>query len=571
MPLLISAGQHSDKGCKPSNQDFHGLLVPREPQLSTKGVAVALADGISSSDVSHIAAQAAVRTFLDDYYCTSDAWTVKTSAERVLAATNAWLYSQTQQGQGRFDKDRGHVCTFSALVIKSATAHIFHIGDTRVYQVQGRSLEQLTQDHRVQVSPGQSYLARALGIDSRLEIEYRSVAVSVGDTFVLATDGVHEHVPHEFVVEALRRHAQDLDAAAREIVAEALRRGSTDNLTVQLVRVDDLPSPEAGEMTRQLSQLPWPPELVPRMSFDGWRIVRQLHASARSQVWLAADEATGATVVIKTPATDVQADPAQRDRFLLEEWVARRIDSPHVLKASPPGRERRFQYVVMEYVEGTTLAQWMVDHPRPDVDSVRAIVDQVARALRAFHRLEMLHLDVRPHNVMIDATGTVKIIDFGATRVASLQEMTAAADGTPPGDAAYAAPEVLLEAEPTTRSDLFSLGVLAYQMLTGTLPYGLRAAQCRSRSDLNKLAYEPLQATRRDVPLWLDEALRKAVAPDPDKRFDDPTEFVHNLHRPSPEFLARRRAPLIERNPVRFWQGVSFALAVALLVSLALR
>ena len=87
MPLLVATGQYSDKGRKDSNQDFHGLCLPQEPQLGSKGVAIALADGISSSEMSRLASQAAVTGFLDDYYCTSEAWSVKTSAERVLAAT----------------------------------------------------------------------------------------------------------------------------------------------------------------------------------------------------------------------------------------------------------------------------------------------------------------------------------------------------------------------------------------------------------------------------------------------------------------------------------------------------
>ena len=82
--LAISVGQHSDRGRKETNQDFHGVCIPREPQLGAKGIAIALADGISSSEVSQVAAQSAVTSLLDDYYCTSDAWSVKTSAERVL-------------------------------------------------------------------------------------------------------------------------------------------------------------------------------------------------------------------------------------------------------------------------------------------------------------------------------------------------------------------------------------------------------------------------------------------------------------------------------------------------------
>src|SRR5256885_463154 len=155
--LRVSVGQCSDRGRKSVNQDFFGFRAPAEPQLSAKGIAIALADGIGSSEVSQVASEFAVMGFLDDYYCTSDAWSVKKSVERVLAATNSWLHSRTQQSPYRNDMDRGYVCTLSALVIKSTTAHVFHVGDTRIYRVQGDALEQLTQDHRVRVSSTQSY------------------------------------------------------------------------------------------------------------------------------------------------------------------------------------------------------------------------------------------------------------------------------------------------------------------------------------------------------------------------------------------------------------------------------
>ena len=107
-------------------------------------IAIALADGISSSEVSQVAAQSAVTSLLDDYYCTSDAWSVKTSAERVLVATNSWLHAQTQQSRHRHDMERGYVCTLSAVVLKSRTAHLFHVGDTRIYLLRDGALEQMT-------------------------------------------------------------------------------------------------------------------------------------------------------------------------------------------------------------------------------------------------------------------------------------------------------------------------------------------------------------------------------------------------------------------------------------------
>src|SRR5205085_4384837 len=153
---------------------------------------------------------------------------------------------------------------------------------------------------------------------------------------------------------------------------------------------------------------------------DGYEIIREVHASSRSHIYLAADCETRAHVMLKIPSIDGRADAAYLERFLLEEWVARRINSAHVLKPCPQTRQRQYLYVATEFIDGQTLSQWMIDNPRPQLESVRRIVEQIARGLEAFHRLEMLHQDLRPDNVMIDKAGTVKIIDFGATSVAGL-------------------------------------------------------------------------------------------------------------------------------------------------------
>src|ERR1700716_1188877 len=187
--LQISIGQHSDKGRKATNQDFHGALIPGEPLLSLKGIAIVLADGISSSSVSRVASESAVKGFLTDYYCTSESWSVRTSAQRVLEATNSWLHAQTRRSQYSYDRDKGYVCTLSAMVIKSTTAHIFHIGDSRIYRVVGNALEQINDDHPVVVSAEQSYLSRALGINPQIEIDYQALQLEKGDVFLLATDG----------------------------------------------------------------------------------------------------------------------------------------------------------------------------------------------------------------------------------------------------------------------------------------------------------------------------------------------------------------------------------------------
>ncbi len=562
--LIISLGQHSDKGRKPSNQDFYGAYLPSEPLRATKGIAVALADGISSSEVSREASEAAVGGFLTDYYATPATWAVKTSAQRVLQATNAWLYAQTRQSQYRYNLDRGYVCTLSALVIKSTTAHLFHVGDSRIYQLAGNTLEPLTEDHRFWASREVSHLSRAMGAGQHLELDYCTLSLSVGDVFVLTTDGVYEWLTGAEMAALIRAHWTDLDAAAEALIAAALDNGSDDNLTVQIVRIDTLPERHANELYAALSTLPTPSELRPGSELDSYRIVRQLHASSRSHVYLAEDIASGEKVALKTLSTELSQDPASIERFVREEWIARRIDNQHVLNAPAQEHTRHSLYTVLAYIEGQTLTQWMRDHPQAELASVRPIVEQVAKGLRAFHRLEMLHQDLRPDNVMIDSQGTVKLIDFGAAKVAGIAEEVAESDDIL-GTAQYTAPEYFLGEGGSPRSDQYSLAVITYQMLTGTLPYGTEVAKTRTRAAQHKLAYQSALSENRELPAWVDEVLKKALHPNPHKRFPALSEFIFELRSPSQEMLKRAQLPLLERDPVLFWKGVSLILTLVVI------
>lgn len=567
--LSITLGQYSDKGRKAVNQDFHGACIPDAPLLDTKGIVVALADGISSSPVSHIASESAVKSFLDDYFCTSEAWTVKKSAQCVLFATNSWLYAQTRQSQYRYEKDRGYVCTFSALILKSNTAHVFHVGDGRVYRVHDNALEQLTNDHRLWLSQEEHYLTRALGMNDHLELDYVTQGLVEGALFLLTTDGVHEFVTPQFIAATLREHADDLDLAAQLIASQAMQAGSPDNMTLQMVRVETLPEQGAAEVHQQLAQLPLPPLPEPRALLDGFRIIRLLHASSRSHVYLARDEATGRQAAIKFPSVDLRDNQAYLERFLLEDWIARRLNSPHVLKAVDAPQRRSCLYLAMEYIEGQTLRQWMLDNPGPAVETVRTMVEQIARGLQAFHRMEMLHQDLRPENVMIDAGGLLRIIDFGAVRVAGLEEgMQYGNASAIHGTAQYTAPEYFLGEHGSSQSDIFSLGVIAYEMLSGRLPFGAEVAKTRTRAQQNRLQYQSVLDAKRAIPAWLDSALQKAVQPDPAKRYTELSEFIYDLRHPNEAFLRQTRRPLLERDPVAFWRGLSALLALLILALL---
>ncbi|KCZ86622.1 carbohydrate kinase [Hyphomonas hirschiana VP5] len=529
-----------------------------------------MADGVSSSRFGGEAAEIAVKSFLTDYYCTSDAWSVKTSARRVLEATNSWLFGQTRARTRGEGADGGYVTTFSALVIKGRVAHLLHVGDGVIGRLRQGAFEPLTEPHRVVLSPAETYLGRALGAGADVEIDYRSVALSEGDLFVLATDGAADHIPWRELSAHLNAQAGDLDLAAARLVAAAKANGSDDNLTVQIIRIDALPESDASDMIRAAQDFPPPPPLDALSEIDGLRILRKLHANARSHVYLVLDPATHRRLVLKAPAAELCADPVLLRRFMMEEWVARRVSSPHIVPAADLGRARSYLYVLLEFVDGQSLRQLMNDQPELPLETVRTLLEQIVAGVRALHRKEIAHGDLRPENILIDGTGGVQLIDFGSAHVAGIADSAIALPPAALGALQYAAPELLLGEPPGRASDQFAIGVIAYELLTGRLPYGAAGGKVRSDKNRRALTYQPATRAGQPLPAWINGALRTATDPLARRRYEALSEFLADLRAPNPRFLRERHAPLIERNPLRFWQGLC-ALLAALSLFLAIR
>lgn len=560
--LAIDYAAQTEAGNKAENADAADALIPDDGQLLSKGIAAAIADGMSSSEGGREASQLCVSGFLNDYFSTPESWTVRTSASKVLGALNRWLFAN---GQQRYDSARGMVTTFTGLVLKSATAHVFHVGDSRLYLYRDEELEQLTRDHRVWVSKDRDFLSRAMGIDATIDIDYKALAIEPGDIFLFTTDGISGHVTDNRLRDLLREYGVNLQACAKAMLEESLRNGSTDNVTCQLVRVRELPTQTEDDILQQITELPFPPDLSPGMKIDGYEILRELHASRRSEVFLANDSESGEKVILKTPSVNYRDDPAYLEGFLHEEWVGKRIRNPHVLRVLDTPK-RRFLYNISEFIEGQSLRQWITDHPQTHINKARDFLNQLAEGLRAFHRLEMAHLDLKPENVLIDEREVLRIIDFGSTHVAGASEISRSfTHEAVQGTVNYSAPECA-DGHCSNRSDIFSLGVIAYELLTGALPYGdsdrIRAA--------DKLRYVPASQHNPHIQPWVDGALRKAVHPNPARRYDSLSEFLYDLSHPNDKFVVARSAPLIERDPLGFWRGLSALLLLGNLILLYL-
>ena len=566
--LKVSIGQYSTAGVKQQNQDFHGVYLPEGHVLKQKGIACVIADGIGSSNVSHIAAETAVSSFLSDYYSTSDAWSTQTSAERVIRATNSWLYAQTQQSQGRFDKDRGYVCTLSALILKQQQAHVFHVGDSRIYRIRDHEIELLTHDHRVWLSSKEHYLSRALGADYRIEIDYRNIELKEKDIFLLMTDGVYEFVTDQQLLDLTLIDA-DLNQLAKGLVEKALEQGSDDNLSFQVIRVEQLP--ELNQFHIQQDYV-FPQQLSKGEVFEGYVIDKILHQNHRSCLYLAHDTQQQ-PLVIKTLGVDLQQDKYAVEQFQLEDWVSKRLKHDNLMQCYPHNTEKKYLFQCYEYLQGETLAQWLHRQEKPlNLDEILPILQQTALALNAMHRLEMLHQDIRPKNIIVlntESAMKIKLIDYGSTAVRGLVEINPKNANRPLGTLAFMAPEYFIDHSPSVHSDQFSLAVMAYYLLTKQLPYGTDLARCNSLKQLKKVQYYSIRKYRPDLPIWLDKILGQALSIEPTHRFETLSELIHNLMHPSKELLNSKPPAIIERDPLRFWQISCTVLGLLFLLSIA--
>lgn len=568
--LGFTLGQATFAGVKADNEDSIGIRIPEGHLLTTKGAVAIIADGVSAAEAGKEASDTCVTSFLSDYFSTPESWTVKKSTQQVLNALNRWLYGQ---GQRFLQAEKGYVCTLSLVIFKSRTAHIFHVGDTRVYRYRNGDLEQLTRDHATRISKDQSYLTRAMGLDMWLDVDYRAVDMEKGDVFLLTSDGVHDFISRQEIQHRLANLSDQPEEDCNAMIASALEHQSSDNLSAQILRIEQLPSEKADDAFRRLTDLPFPPALSASQLVDGYRIEKELHASSRSQLYLVADTRShdNQLYVMKTPSVNFIDDPAYIERFIMESWIGRRIDSPHVVRVLDDDREKSCLYYIAEFVQGETLEQWMRRHPKPNIHAVIDIAEQIVRGLRALHRSETWHQDIKPANIMIDDQQQVTLVDFGSCYVSGVAEIATPIErDLILGTAQYSAPEQILGRPVNASSDQYSLAVVLFEMLTGKQPFEGGLEQANSTSAYSRLNYVPSYHYNPLVPVWMDAAIKKALSFSAELRYQDVSEFLHDLQNPNTEFSRQASLPLAQRNPVRFWQIVSALLLFAQLASLAL-
>ncbi|MDC0611453.1 bifunctional protein-serine/threonine kinase/phosphatase [Vibrio sp.] len=551
-------------GSREENQDAFIVKYPTQnDELTHKGIVACIADGVSCSTQAQQASHTATTQFVTDYYSTPASWGIERSASELLKSLNSWLYSQ---GKDHLYHN-GMVTTFSALIIKSNTCNIFHVGDSRIYLFRDNLLTLLTRDHQRVNFGQQHYLTRALGMDEKIEIDYQTLQLQQDDLLLLTTDGVHETLTHDEIKQLVLK-SDSVEKLSQSLCHSALRKGSNDNTSCVALKVNSLPEFNLTEHQTNLLTKAIPPALSQGQHLDHFEILKTLYDGSRSHVYLAFDTENKRNVVIKVPSQNYLDEPETLKLFANEYWIASQLESKRVLKMYPCKDDSRFLYQVCEYIEGITLRQWMHDNPRPSISDVREIMVEIVKAVRVFQRADMVHRDLKPENIMITRNNQVKIIDFGAVEVKGLSEMLSEQSDTfPLGSVNYTAPEYINTGKATTLSDLFSIGIIAYEMLCGQLPYNEHSQQTLQQARHVKWQYHTIQEYRSDVPLWMDLAIKKATAESPNHRYQALGDFITDFFTPNATLLnGVDNKPLLRRNPVLFWKSIALiAITIAII------
>lgn len=559
--LSVGLGQASRQGGRVDNQDFAACHIGQPRNPLTIGLVAALADGMGGARGGRVAAEVAVRGFIDA--CLGQPATLGAAQ---IGARAAWSVNRWINTLGRSDPElNGMACTLSALVLCGRGTHLVHVGDSRVYRLRDGALVQLTTDHTLG-APGTTHaLTRAVGAQDSVRVDHLKDSAHLHDRYLLCSDGVHGALAHSQIHAILARRAAPEETAVR-LVEEATTGAESDNATALVIDILALPETQFADMEVATGDQPLRSAPASGAVVDDYELGEMLADGPYTRVFRARDRRGGREVVMKFPKPRPGIEPLLRAALLREMWIATHVKSPFVAEScEPPAERRTCLYAVMPFYEGETLERRLARRPSMQLAAGLDIAIKLTKAIAALHRAGIIHRDIKPENVLLEPDGGLKLIDLG---VARLRQVDDVASLEVPGTRSYMAPELFAGTPADENSDIFALGVTVYRMFAGgAYPYG--EVEAFSTPRLGRAA--TLAKVRPDLPAWLDRALMRAIAIEPRERYADAIEFAfeleHGSHRAVP--LATERPTLYERNPVRFWQIVAALLFVALLIALA--
>ena len=571
------AGTSSAGPVRSNNEDSLDFWQPQTAdEWRTRGAVMILADGVGGHGNGEVASQLACALARQTFRDAKPGTTPAQLLWQMFTAANLAIYEEgmKQRAEGRM------LTTLTISVYRHNEVTIGHVGDCRSYVVQDGRIRRITSDHSyagVQVKLGlvtvqeaansalRSVLTRAVGQEPMIRLDYHTVVVSRGDLLVQCTDGLWCFVTEKEIYDAVTKRSPE--DACKYLIETAIKRGGDDNLTVQVARVESVERPSYYRgltYYRKVEPAVMGHELEPGQTLDNrFQITDLISRSGMASIFKAIDNVTGRTVALKVPFMQFESDPGFFSRFEREAQIGRTLNHPYILRFEDPPEQASRPYIVMEYLEGQTLGHLMRSvRPMPVGDALR-IASRVCEALHYMHDHDVVHRDLKPENIMICNDGSIRIMDFGIAKYEGMRRLTFGAFTPAMGTPDYMAPEQVKGRRGDRRTDIYSLGAILYEMVTGAMPFeGANPFLIMNA----RLTGDPVAPRQRnsEISPQVEEIILKAMARNPAERYPTALEMKHDLDHPDQVHVTGRadrlQAPQAWKSQ---WRGMRLGVFAA--------
>jgi serine/threonine-protein kinase len=554
---------------RPNNEDWIDFWESPDPLVRDKQGSVALlADGVGGLGHGEVASKLAVdeslKVFQEAPVETAPAALLRQMFNRACAKVHDTALSQRLGAMAT---------TLVACIVRGHIANIAHVGDSRAYLIRSKTIQRLTKDHvatalpvklglmlerQAMASPQRSQLTRNLGLDPMCAPDFASVEIQHGDFIMHCTDGLHAFVLDDEICDIVsKNHPFD---ACRKLSELAEKRGSDDNLSLQLLQINDYEAVAKKKATNPgQKSASRSGDLAVGQLLDGrFELTDLVARSNMASIFRADDRQNGESVAIKVPLMALESDIAGFDRFKREEEIGLRLNHPSILKFIKVENKSR-PYIAMEFLEGETLNDYLKRQKvLPEPEAVK-ICAKICEALDYMHKQGITHRDLKPHNVMLCRDGTIRLMDFGIARAEGARRLTFVGFSPVMGTPDYMSPEQVKGKRGDIRSDLYSLGAMLYEMVTGSTPFQGESPYVVMNARVTGDPEAPRKLNHQLTPV-LEEIILHALERDPAKRYASAAEMrgelenyesvvltnrFERLRAPQPWSGARRMAPMI--------------------------
>jgi serine/threonine-protein kinase len=583
----------STKGARPANEDSLDFWESPDPISREKQGSIAvIADGVGGLENGAIASRLAVDVAIREFQSMPGSMKPYAILRRMFTAACSEVHAKSVSDFG----GKRMATTLVASMFRDGAVCVANVGDTRSYFIRQKTIRRLTTDHvatavpvklglilerQAMASPSRSELTRSIGAEPFCAPTFATQLLHHGDFVLQCTDGLHTCVLDEEMRDIVcRSHPYD---ACKELLALAAKRGSDDNISLQLVEVRN------WEEVAQSTRVALGAEITPRKAAiavaaavtgtsepapgkvldNRFELTDLVARSNMATIFKANDRKTGQSVAIKIPLMALESDVAGFERFRREEEIGSTLDHPAVMKVVKIDGPKSRPYLVMEFLAGRELAQVMAKEKVLTEAAARAYAAQICDALAYLHAKGITHRDLKPQNIMVCSDGTLRLFDFGIARVQKARRLTFVGVTPALGTPDYISPEQVRGRRGDHRSDIYSLGAILYEMVTGVTPFQGESPYVVMNARVTGDPEAP-RSINPSLSPQMEEIILHALERDPRHRYQTAADMKRELDDPAQVVLTHRDQRLRAPTPARSRKFTFILLTLGILGWLAL-